>query len=304
MESELGFLFISLGSTVFVRFILRLRLSLRLKLIATTRFSNPKFVPFLGARWPCPISLNISLIVTTNGGCPMVGSCSRSKMLMCNYRVPRNRPGECWLRTTDVVPNSDYWGALVFKGNNGEIHALCDDQMIEVCPYRVHTVIPKPIPKSYIPCSACGEGHRSKTSLMICQTRHIVHTQYNQPWTPEGTTENLYPIDPPEWSKHYSTTFRAWAWPMLAGWIINRDKNICQDCGVHSETVIGKDKWGSNLTPTMEVHHIIPRSRGGGDHPKNLKTLCQRCHAKYTGELHSEKKAERLGVGKSLEEFA
>ena len=34
-----------------------------------------------------------------------------------------------------------------------------------------------------------------------------------------------------------------------------------------------------------EVHHIVPRERGGGDHPSNLKTLCLVCHRAYTNEL-------------------
>ena len=34
-----------------------------------------------------------------------------------------------------------------------------------------------------------------------------------------------------------------------------------------------------------EVHHIVPRMHGGGDHPSNLKTLCVECHRKYTNEM-------------------
>lgn len=30
------------------------------------------------------------------------------------------------------------------------------------------------------------------------------------------------------------------------------------------------------------VDHIVPRSKGGGDDPGNLSTMCRRCHAKKT----------------------
>lgn len=42
-------------------------------------------------------------------------------------------------------------------------------------------------------------------------------------------------------------------------------KSFCQVCG---------------RTYGLHVHHIIPRSRGGGDTPDNLVTLCYECHDK------------------------
>lgn len=48
--------------------------------------------------------------------------------------------------------------------------------------------------------------------------------------------------------------------------ILKRDCHTCQNCG--------KRKQKKNL----EVHHIIPRSKGGTDDPTNLVTLCVRCH--------------------------
>jgi len=29
---------------------------------------------------------------------------------------------------------------------------------------------------------------------------------------------------------------------------------------------------------TLEIHHIVPRSEGGGDNSENLITLCKKCH--------------------------
>lgn len=48
-------------------------------------------------------------------------------------------------------------------------------------------------------------------------------------------------------------------------------KSFCAVCGSH---------YG------LQVHHIVPRSRGGGDVPGNLITLCFECHAKvHEGKL-------------------
>lgn len=49
-----------------------------------------------------------------------------------------------------------------------------------------------------------------------------------------------------------------------------RDQGICRVCGkkvkLHDNNYEG------------EVHHIMPRSKGGSDHPKNLILLCVDCH--------------------------
>ena len=36
-------------------------------------------------------------------------------------------------------------------------------------------------------------------------------------------------------------------------------------------------------TKYIQIHHVIPRSRGGGNHPHNLITLCADCHAMAHG---------------------
>lgn len=45
--------------------------------------------------------------------------------------------------------------------------------------------------------------------------------------------------------------------------ILKRDKRICQICG----------KIGAG-----QVHHLIPKSKGGPDSEDNLVTLCGKCH--------------------------
>ena len=43
-----------------------------------------------------------------------------------------------------------------------------------------------------------------------------------------------------------------------------------------------------------EVDHIVPRSRGGSDHPDNLRAICRSCHArKSSAEGHAVQKRRR-----------
>jgi 5-methylcytosine-specific restriction endonuclease McrA len=55
---------------------------------------------------------------------------------------------------------------------------------------------------------------------------------------------------------------------MLRNEVLKRDGWRCQDCGA---------------TTNLQVHHIRPRSRLGGDVMDNLITLCASCHGKRHG---------------------
>ena len=55
--------------------------------------------------------------------------------------------------------------------------------------------------------------------------------------------------------------------PMPPGWARTRAAQLrahplCQDCGA----------------PATEVHHQVPRWRGGTEDPSNLRSLCGPCH--------------------------
>jgi predicted HNH restriction endonuclease len=62
-----------------------------------------------------------------------------------------------------------------------------------------------------------------------------------------------------------STIFGTLWWPIVRDAVLARDRMSCKLC-----------KSGELSSP--EVHHIIPRHRGGSDHPLNLVTLCSTCH--------------------------
>ena len=50
--------------------------------------------------------------------------------------------------------------------------------------------------------------------------------------------------------------------------VLERDKWRCQNCGA---------------TQHLQVHHIVFRSRSGGDEEENLITLCAECHRRKHG---------------------
>ena len=60
-------------------------------------------------------------------------------------------------------------------------------------------------------------------------------------------------------------------WSELSREIKKRDGNRCTMCG---------------STDSLQVHHIIPASKGGTSAPINLKTLCESCHARQPGHRH------------------
>ena len=43
-------------------------------------------------------------------------------------------------------------------------------------------------------------------------------------------------------------------------------------------------KRNGRLTPTEEVHHIVPLSQGGTHDDSNLMSLCKSCHSKITAK--------------------
>jgi len=62
-------------------------------------------------------------------------------------------------------------------------------------------------------------------------------------------------------------------WKSLVQQIRLRDNFTCQQCGLH----------GPKDGVRLGVHHVIPRSQGGGDDPSNLVTLCHDCHMSQPG---------------------
>lgn len=55
------------------------------------------------------------------------------------------------------------------------------------------------------------------------------------------------------------------------------------------KTVYRRDGFRCALcdsTDGLQIHHVLPRGRGGCSHPMNLITLCWRCHAAAHGSVY------------------
>jgi 5-methylcytosine-specific restriction endonuclease McrA len=52
----------------------------------------------------------------------------------------------------------------------------------------------------------------------------------------------------------------------LRGWIIDRDDATCYLCGLSC--------WPHEI----HIDHVVPVSRGGDDHPSNLRVACRTCN--------------------------
>lgn len=72
-------------------------------------------------------------------------------------------------------------------------------------------------------------------------------------------------------------------WRSLCKQVKSRDRYHCTRCGItESESL---HKYGKYL----EIHHIIPVSRGGKSCLYNLKSLCCKCHSLQPGHSHLHK---------------
>jgi len=65
---------------------------------------------------------------------------------------------------------------------------------------------------------------------------------------------------------------REWVW--LREFIMERDNYTCQDCGIFL------------MDLGLEVHHIKPVIKGGGNKETNLVSLCHKCHARRHRTLY------------------
>lgn len=88
---------------------------------------------------------------------------------------------------------------------------------------------------------------------------------------------------PPDWDERRRRVYR-------------RDNYTCQDCGA---------RGGRDGNTELHAHHVVPRSRGGGDHLDNLETLCLRCHnAAHNHDIRPNASSESQQTTAALEELS
>jgi 5-methylcytosine-specific restriction protein A len=173
--------------------------------------------------------------------------------------------------------------------------------MLSVCPFRASAR--KEEGKGELaPCAFCHRRHRpGSTAKRICEDWSSVKSVLKEMrgrrppvrYFEEGTTLLPYRPDTPG-------LVRQLIWPRLKSAILRRDRYTCQDCGADfggaGRKVYdagAKRGRGGYRWERLEVHHVIPRSRGGSDHPGNLKTLCPECHRAYTDRLRDDARSAR-----------
>ena len=173
---------------------------------------------------------------------------------------------------------------------------LCDRGLLNVCPFQKESdKMDRARSGHLLPCPFCKKSHfEGSTAKRLCEE-----------WSSAKLTLKKMREEQPEGQKYYGlgTTqlpysdgtpdlVRRLIWIRMKGAVLRRDRYICQDCGADFGRrrrkvydASARRGRGGYIWESLEVHHIIPRSSHGSDHPGNLKTLCPACHRKYTTEL-------------------
>jgi len=89
------------------------------------------------------------------------------------------------------------------------------------------------------------------------------HSGSHHHWNHSEPTNPLPTTDSPHMTRQLPSD-----WQRRRRDILQRDDYTCRNCERHREM----------RGVSLEVHHIIPRSRGGSHEAYNLITLCQHCH--------------------------
>jgi hypothetical protein len=154
-------------------------------------------------------------------------------------------------------------------------HRICDEHREERCQYRAWDVdvrIQAVRQRSELIdlCPGCNSRHDNLSDHYACVCRYRMKEAFtgSPDYLEGGSRDDLFDGAP--------IMIRATLWRKLRMAVVERDGSICQDCRKDLKHL---PKWYT------EVHHIIPRAHGGGDHPANLKTLCVECHRKYTDNM-------------------
>ncbi len=173
---------------------------------------------------------------------------------------------------------------------------LCDRTSLNVCPFQTESdKMDRARPGRLIPCPHCKKRHfEGSTAKRLCEEWSSVKQVLKQlrEELPEGSRYFIQGTTKLPYSESTPDLVRRLIWIRVKSAILRRDRYVCQDC----DTDFGRRRRkvydanarrgrGGYVWESLEVHHIIPRSKLGSDHPGNLKTLCPSCHRKYTMEL-------------------
>jgi hypothetical protein len=217
-----------------------------------------------------------------------------SEGAICHFRLTGAESSYCLMQTKRVADPEAAIPSLVFHGADETRPLLCGPELAAICPFRSPKA-ERMAKKLMEPCPYCGHRHRpDSNSRAICEAWASTKQVLKQMRTDLPGLRKFYIAGTKQlpYADDTSDLVRRVLWPKIKTAVLRRDKWICQDCGVNFERcrikvfdqTLRRGKGGYRWE-SLEVHHIVPRSRGGSDHPGNLKTLCPACHRRYTNEL-------------------
>ncbi len=114
-----------------------------------------------------------------------------------------------------------------------------------------NTTFPKPRFVSQLQCAWCGRSLASDNASGFCNKKCAGMYRVNT--TKSG--ENSYRLS-----------------------LLYRDRFTCKKCGQKHSVI---NKYNIELPASdglLDLHHIVPKAKGGSDDPSNLVTWCRSCH--------------------------
>jgi 5-methylcytosine-specific restriction endonuclease McrA len=214
----------------------------------------------------------------------------------CFHRLTEGDASYCILQSNRLLETEPPLRSFVFNGSREGLLMLCDKTLLNICPFQTESDKPERAGSGrLIHCPHCNKRHfEGSTAKRLCEEWSSVklilkqlrdELPKSQRFFSLGTTELPYSESTPD-------LVRRLIWIKAKGAVLRRDRYTCQDCGASFQRRRRKvyDPYarrgkGGCVWESLEVHHIVPRSKHGSDHPGNLKTLCPDCHRKYTSDL-------------------
>jgi 5-methylcytosine-specific restriction endonuclease McrA len=222
----------------------------------------------------------------------------------CFHRLTEGDASYCILQSNRFIDSDHPQRSFVFHGSKEGLLLLCDRALLSVCPFQTESDRKDQASSGrLVPCPFCKKRHfENSTAKRLCEEwggvkQVLKQMREEQPdghrFYAQGTIKLPYSESTPD-------LVRRLIWIRVKGAILRRDSNVCQDCGANFgrrrrkvyDSAAHRGR-GGYVWESLEVHHIIPRSKQGSDHPGNLKTLCPSCHRKYTSGLMIEFVEER-----------
>lgn len=122
-------------------------------------------------------------------------------------------------------------------------------------------------------------GYLKHVALLYPLRRAQLYLRRSAIATPSGLVP-WFPGKTPVTADHYAEVpDYPEDWEICARYVRQRDDYECRNC-----SAVGGPRDGS---AELHVDHQIPRSKGGEDHPRNLRTLCKECHEARHGRKFS-----------------